>query len=161
MSNKKVLISSYLPSDKIKKSENFGNLRMKIKNLNENKIFADTEDLKKLRRKKIAQDFVDQYTQGLITSKAKFCKTNKIAVQTLNKGLQENGVIIKSKSSDESSEDGSILPNIKKQKKPKEPKEPKEEVKENRTKKDSSNKGGAVDSVKRGKAEELINNLKI
>lgn len=162
MTNNKIIISSYLPSKLNKKPENFGNLRMKVKNLSDTKVFADTEDLKKLRRKKLAQDFIDLYTQGNVTSKAKFCKTNKMSVQTLNKGLQENGVLLKSKNSDSPSEENfKVKEKTKSSNKNKEEKELKKEIKEVKNKKEDNFKGGMESTVKRGNVDDILKCMKI
>lgn len=168
MSSKKLVINSYLPVDKNKKVDNLGNLKFKIKNLNENKIFADTDDLKKLRRKKLSLEFIEMYTQGSIKSKTKFCKLNKISVQTLNKGLEENGISLKPKTSDTSSiaSEEEVKKLNKKSKVSKEKIKVNEENKENVKIKSTSSKGGASkdmlsDPVKRSKNDEIINNLKI
>lgn len=52
----------------------------------------DMEDLKKLKRRTLALEFMEGYAKGTIKSKAKFIKSNKISIQTLNRALGEMGM---------------------------------------------------------------------
>lgn len=52
----------------------------------------DMEDLKKLKRRTLALEFMEGYAKGTIKSKAKFIKSNKISIQTLNRALSEMGM---------------------------------------------------------------------
>lgn len=140
MSKQKIIIRSYLP-EKQKKEENISNLKMRLKNLNENNVFADLEDLKKLRRKQLAVQFINLYTKGEIKSKSEFIKKNKISIQTLNKGLNESGINFTSKKGIEKT-----VKNVKE-----ESEEPLnsninvevvEKVRKNKMKKENSEKGG-------------------
>lgn len=52
----------------------------------------DMEDLKKIKRRHLALEFMEGYTKGTIKSKAKFIKANRISIQTLNRALSEMGM---------------------------------------------------------------------
>lgn len=146
MSKQKIIIRSYLP-EKQKKEENISNLKMRLKNLNENNVFADLEDLKKLRRKQLAVQFINLYTKGEIKSKSEFIKKNKISIQTLNKGLNESGINFTTKKGIEKT-----LKNTKEENK--EPINPNidlevvEKIKKNKLKKESNEKGGKHEYTK-------------
>lgn len=91
---KNVSVMYYLPPEKTNKSSNLNTIKSKfraVQNTNSNNIPQNMNDLKLMRRRTMAIDFMNKYMNNEVKSKSEFIKNNKISMNTLNKGLEEIG----------------------------------------------------------------------
>lgn len=70
--------------------------KMNYERFNSTNVPKDIDELKKLRRRELAVEFMARYAAGTVKSKNAYIKEKHISISTLNKALAEAGNMVKS-----------------------------------------------------------------